>query len=128
MLDFLITAAAAQSAAALPKDPFSYPLAAYAWVMAWGAAGGIISFYQKMKRGDARPFNLIEFFGEVATSSFVGVLSFWLCEYSEVPKLLEAVIISVSGHMGTRAIFVFEKWLAKRYGFGDDVTDVGSKS
>jgi hypothetical protein len=117
MIDFFITVAAAQSAMATTvKDPFSYPAMAYLWVVVWSAAGGIVSFYQKMKRGEARPFNIIEFFGEVATSSFVGLLSFWLCEYSDVPKLLEAVIISVSGHMGTRAIFMFERWLAKRFG------------
>jgi CHASE2 domain-containing sensor protein len=115
MLDFLIATAAAQSAA-LPKDPFSYPAVAYLWVIVWSAAGGIVSFRQKMLRGDARAFNMVEFIGEVTTSSFVGVISFWLCEYSEVPKLLEAVIIAVSGHMGTRAIFIFERYLMKKFG------------
>jgi len=115
MLDLLITSAAAQSAGAI-KDPFAYGWAAYAWVIAWASAGGIVSFRQKMKRGDVRAFNIAEFVGELVTSAFVGVIAFWLCEYSEVPKLLEAVIISISGHMGTRAIFLFEQYMAKKFG------------
>lgn len=119
MLDFVITTAAAQNAGAL-KDPFSYGWAAYAWVIVWASAGGLVSFRQKMKRGDVRAFNIAEFIGELVTSAFVGVLAFWICEYSDVPKLLEAVIISISGHMGTRAIFLFEQFMAKKFGVNDD--------
>ena len=119
MMDFFIASAAAQNAGAL-KDPFSYGWAAYLWVIAWASAGGIVSFRQKMKRGDVRVFNIAEFVGELVTSAFVGVLAFWICEYSEVPKLLEAVIISISGHMGTRAIFLFEQFMTKKFGVSDD--------
>lgn len=119
MIDLIIATAAAQSAGSV-KDPFSYGIAAYLWVIAWASAGGIVSFRQKMKRGDVRAFNIIEFVGELITSAFVGVLAFWICEYSEVPKLLEAVIISISGHMGTRAIFLFEQYMSKKFGVSDD--------
>ena len=119
MIDFLVASAAAQSAGAM-KDPFSYGWAAYAWVIAWASAGGIVSFRQKLKRGDVRAFNIAEFVGEIFTSAFVGVLAFWICEYSDVPKILQAVVISISGHMGTRAIFLFEQFMAKKFGVSED--------
>lgn len=119
MLDLLITAAAAQTAGAM-KDPFSYGWAAYVWVIAWASAGGIVSFRQKMKRGEVRAFNISEFIGEIVTSAFVGVLAFWICEFSNVPPLLTAVIVSVSGHMGTRAIFLFEQYMTRKFGVTEE--------
>lgn len=125
MIDYLITAAAAQSAIGPVKDPMAYPAIVYLWVLVWSGIGGVVSFVAKMKRGDARPFNIIEFIGEIGASAFIGLLSFWLCEYYDVPKLIEAVIISISGHMGTRGIFMLEKYLAKR--FGIDPADIEDK-
>jgi hypothetical protein len=119
MIDLFIASAAAQTAAAM-KDPFSYGWQVYAWVMAWAGAGGFVSFYQKMKRGDARAFNIVELVGELVTSAFVGILTFWICEAYQVPQLLEAVAISVSGHMGTRVIFMIEQWATKKFGVTDD--------
>lgn len=119
MIDMLIATAAAQTAGAL-KDPFSYGWTVYAWVIAWSGAGGFVSFYQKMKRGDARAFNIVELVGELVTSAFVGVLTFWLCEANGVPQLLEAVAVSISGHMGTRVIFMIEQWAAKKFGVAAD--------
>lgn len=112
MIDFLITTAAAQSA--LPaKDPFAYPFAVYGWVLLWSMAGGLVSFWNKLKTGAVRAFNVVEFIGEMVTSAFVGVLTFWICEYFSAPKLVSAVAISISGHMGTRAIFLLEQYAQK---------------
>lgn len=115
MIDFIIASAAAQNAGAI-KDPFSYGWTVYAWVITWASAGGLVSFYQKMKRGDVRAFNMTELIGEIGTSAFVGVLTFWICEANGVAPLIAAPIISISGHMGTRLIFMAEKYLAKKYG------------
>lgn len=119
MIDWFIASAAAQNAGAL-KDPFSYGWTVYAWVIIWASAGGLVSFYQKMKRGDVRAFNVVELVGELGTSAFVGVLTFWVCEANNVLPLVAAPIISISGHMGTRLIFMGEKYLAKKYGLDED--------
>jgi hypothetical protein len=118
MFDLIVASAFAQTAAL--KDPFSYGWQVYAWVMAWAGAGGFVSFYQKMKRGDVRAFNIVELVGELVTSAFVGILTFWICEAYQVPQLLEAVAISVSGHMGTRVIFMIEQWATKKFGVDSD--------
>ena len=74
-----------------------------------------MSFSKKIKQGDARPFNMAEFIGEVLTSGFAGVLTFYLCEWADVAQLLTAAFVGISGHMGSRALFMFERWAEKRF-------------
>lgn len=96
------------------KDPSNYPLFTYLWVVLIAAWGGGVNFYRKMRDGRARPFNVVEFIGEVATSAFVGVLTFWMCEAAAIHPLLTAALVGISGHMGSRAIWQFEKWAERR--------------
>lgn len=99
----------------LEKDPTNYSWITYAWVLVVSIAGGTVSFTRKMRQGAVRIFNLTEFIGEIITSGFAGVLTFWLCEWSGVAPLLTAVLVGISGHMGSRAIFGMEKWAERRY-------------
>ena len=92
------------------KDPSSYGFITYILVSVLAAWGGIVNWIRKRKSGDTRPFNFTELIGEIITSAFAGVLTFWLCEWSGVPPLLTAAMIGISGHMGSRAIFQMEKW------------------
>lgn len=98
------------------KDPANYALATYIWVVVLAATGGAVNFLRKIKAGTARAFNITEFVGELMTSGFAGVLTFWLCEAADVNKLLSAVLIGISGHMGSRAIFKIEKWAEDKFG------------
>jgi predicted CDP-diglyceride synthetase/phosphatidate cytidylyltransferase len=93
----------------LNKDPTSYSLLTYGWVIGLSVTGGLVSFLRKVREGVARPFNVIELIGEIVTSGFVGVLTFWLCEASQIDALLTAFMVGISGHMGSRLIFQFEK-------------------
>lgn len=97
------------------KDPTNYGWVTYAWVMIVASAGGVVSFTRKMHEGVARAFNVTEFLGELLTSVFGGVVTFWLCEWGGVAPLLSAVFIAISGHMGSRAIFGIEKWAERRF-------------
>lgn len=96
------------------RTPFDYEFLTYVWVMGLAAFGGVVNFSRKMREGAVRAFNLTEFIGEIATSAFAGLLTFWLTEAADMDKLLAAVLIAVSGHMGSRAIFMIEKaWQRK---------------
>jgi hypothetical protein len=99
----------------LDKDPTSYPLLTYAWVLALSALGGFVSFMNKLKDGKTRAFNIAEFMGEIATSAFTGVITFWLCENAQFSPLITAALVGVSGHMGSRAIMLFEDFLAAKF-------------
>ena len=130
-MDSAIIAAAMVQASTDARTPFSYDWVTYVWVLAWAMAGGCVSFIQKVKAGQARAFNFAEFVGEVFTSAFVGVLTFWLCEWAGFSQMLSAVFIAITGHMGSRALFLgeqlFVKWLGKRFDLkiGDDAKEKG---
>jgi CHASE2 domain-containing sensor protein len=96
------------------KDPTTYSWLTYAWVIAWSVLGGLVSWYGKIKAGQARPFNLAELVGEISTSAFAGISTFYVCEWGAVDPLLSAVFIGIAGHMGTRFIFFAEKMLERR--------------
>lgn len=101
--------------AEVAKSPWAYSLATYVWVVGLSSAGGVISWWHKRKEGQVRPYNMAELLGEILTSGFVGLMTFWLCEYAEMPGLLQAPLIAISGHMGTRALFLFEKWAENKF-------------
>jgi hypothetical protein len=97
------------------KDPSSYSLITYFWVIALAAWGGAVSFINKVKSGDSRAFNITEFIGEIVTSGFVGVLTFWLCEAAGFNPLITAALVGITGHMGSRALFQLEKWASNKF-------------
>lgn len=98
------------------KDPFNYSLLTYLWVFALAALGGTVNFMRKVRAGVVRVFNVTEFVGELITSGFAGLLTFWLCEAASISPLVSAVLIGISGHMGSRAIFRIEQWAENKFG------------
>lgn len=97
------------------KDPTSYSLLTYAWVFLLSILGGVVSFMRKLHEGHTRAFNFVEFMGELVTSAFAGVITFWLCESSGVSPLITAALVGVSGHAGSRAIFLLEDFMKSRF-------------
>lgn len=97
------------------KDPLSYSLLTYAWVLALAMWGGVVNFIRRVREGSAHRFSFSELFGELATSGFIGIITFWMCEWSQINSLLSAALIGISGHMGSRSIFELEKFLKGRF-------------
>jgi len=71
---------------------------------------------RKMREGRVRAINVAELVGELATSAFAGILTFWACEATGVPPLWSAVCVGISGHFGTRTVFLMEQMLITRLG------------
>lgn len=97
------------------KDPTTYSWLTYLLVAALSAWGGIVSWIRKRNDGETRPFNIMELIGEILTSAFAGVLTFWLCEASGIQPLVTAALVGISGHMGSRAIYHIESWAESRF-------------
>ena len=91
------------------KDPTQYEFLTYAWVIGLSIMGGMVSFYRKLQARRVRAFNITEFIGEIFTSGFVGILTFYFCEHANFEPILTAFAVGVSGHMGSRLIFCVEK-------------------
>lgn len=97
------------------KDPTTYSLLTYAWVSLLSAWGGAVNWLRKRRDGTTRPFNFMEFIGELVTSAFAGVVTFWLCEAAGIQPLVTAALVAISGHMGSRAIYHMEQWAKTRF-------------
>lgn len=95
------------------KDPTNYSALTYLWVFLLSSWGGLVSFFRKYKEGKTRAFNIVEFIGEIVISAFVGVVTFLLCEAGNINHLVSAALVAISGHMGSRAIFIFERYAEK---------------
>lgn len=105
--------------AVLEKDPTTYAAITYLWVIALSAWGGLVSFFTKVKKGEARACNFIELIGEIVTSGFAGILTFWLCEAANFNALVSAALVGISGHMGSRAIYAMEVWATRKLNPGE---------
>lgn len=102
--------------AAGERDPLQVPLKQYGLMLAIAVLGGLVSWYAKVRRGELAPWNVMQLTGELCTSAFAGLLAFWVCEYMGVPPTLQAALVGVAGHMGTRAISAFEDFAQRKWG------------
>lgn len=107
----IATAAAAETTKELTPTAFS--LLTYAWVFGISILGGVVNFVRKVRDGETRAFRFTEFLGEIVTSGFAGLITFYLCKAGGIGELMTAVFVGVAGHMGSRAIFRLERFVER---------------
>lgn len=100
------------------KDPNNISVlgvaVAHAWVLLLSVLGGAVSYVHRVRTGMTRRFNLPELVGDMFISGFVGVITFYLCEWAQFDKLLTAALVGIAGHMGSRALFLAEKVIERK--------------
>lgn len=70
--------------------------------------GGTVSHIQKIRKAK-RKFTIgQEYWMDIIICSFAGLLTHFFCQYASVDGWLQAILVSISAHMGTRAIASFE--------------------
>jgi hypothetical protein len=74
------------------------------WIttIALSAWGGAVQYAQRVRSGEKFSWSMLTI--DIVISSFAGVLTWFLCEASDIHGPMAAVLIAISGHMGTRAI------------------------
>jgi hypothetical protein len=92
--------------------PEAYSMIQYLGVLLLAVWGGVVNFLQGIRWGKA--FSVMELIGELATSGFAGILSFYLCEAADFDPLLTAVTVGIAGHMGGRTIALIERIFSSR--------------
>ena len=103
----------------MEKDPTNYGIVTYIWVIVLSVWGGTAHTIRKVRQGVLPRFSISEWIGDIVISGFLGVITFWLCEYAELNPLLTAAVVGISAHQGTRGIMAIEKYIAKRIGVGE---------
>ena len=104
----------------LPSFTSIADLLTYAWVFGLAMLGGAASFVRRVRSGQAKYSNIVELVGELVVSAFAGLVTFFLCKSAEFDEMSTAAFIAISGHMGTRLIFLAEKLLVKRFGLDNE--------
>lgn len=99
------------------KTPLDYTVLQYLLVMILGAIGGLVARLQILVGMGVHCWKCA--IGRLAvdacTSGFCGLLAFWACESINMKPLLTAVIIGITGHMGSRALFLAEQIIARKW-------------
>lgn len=87
------------------------------WALAVGMSlmGGFVNWYGRVKAGHTRAFNMIELVGEVVVSGFVGLGAFMVAAGMGFDAGICAAAAGVAGHMGTRLLFLLERYTKKRF-------------
>ena len=98
------------------KSPETVPLITYVWVLLLSIWGGVASNIRKIRNGTIKHFSLSELIGDMVISGFIGVITYYICDYYELHQMLTAFAVGMSGHMGTRAIHLAEIAIGKRFG------------
>jgi hypothetical protein len=93
------------------KDPFGYPLGTYLWVFGLALIGGAVKYLNQSSK-----FSFYILIRDLVTACFAGLLTFWLCEWTNISGPLSAVFISIAGLMGTRALREIEHLYMLRMG------------
>lgn len=69
--------------------------------------GGVVNHITKLRSGKKK-FQAKELIFDLVVSTFAGLITFYFCRAASVSETMSAVLIAISGHMGTRAIAGFE--------------------
>ncbi len=88
------------------------------WVSTTALAtwGGIVGYAQRLRSGEVFSWRLLII--DLVISSFAGVLTWLLCEAAGIGGPISAMLIAISGHMGTRAIASLEAVRERIFGAG----------
>jgi hypothetical protein len=95
----------------------------YLWVIFLSSWGGLVGYLRKLKQGKGRCFSALELLIELIISSFVGIVTFYLCETQEIDSALKGAIIASSGVMGSKAIYFLDVFFirqTKNFGLYED--------
>ena len=69
--------------------------------------GGVVNHITTLRNG-RKKFQLKELIFDLVVSTFAGLITFYFCRSAGISETMQAVLIAISGHMGTRAIAGFE--------------------
>lgn len=81
--------------------------------------GGVVNHITMLRRY-RRSFRPDEFAFDLIISTFAGLLTYFFCKSSNVSETMSAVLIAISGHMGTRALAGFEIFYQRMLGIQNE--------
>jgi len=99
----------------MPENLVNYSLLTILWVSGLSLLGGLAGYIKKVNSGLIKRFSIVELVGELFISGFVGIVTFLLCDAANLDVRVTAALVGISGHMGSRAIFLLEQFINKKF-------------
>jgi NhaP-type Na+/H+ and K+/H+ antiporter len=103
-------AAYAQSAVQSPLDT---PIGEYGLTLAVAVFGGVVSWIAKVRSGELPVWSLAQLIGEIATSAFAGMLTFWALRALHYDPNIIAAMVGMSGYAGSKLLAIAERTAQK---------------
>lgn len=107
-----------------PRSPLSYSLREYGLILAIAMLGGFVRWYNAVRRGESAVYDLRILVGELFTSAFIGILTFWACEAIGVQPLVTAALAGMAGHAGVSGLLwaerVLKRFFEHKYGISTE--------
>ena len=107
-----------------PRSPLSYSLREYGLILAIAMLGGFVRWYNAVRRGESAAYDLRTLVGELFTSAFMGILTFWACEAMNVQPLITAAMAGMAGHAGVSGLLwaerVLKRFFEHKYGISTE--------
>ena len=104
----------------IPKSPLAYSLREYGLILAIAMLGGFVRWYNAVRRGESAAYDLRILVGELGTSAFIGILTFWACEAMGVQPLVTAALAGMAGHAGVAGLLwaerIMKRFFERKYG------------
>ena len=74
-----------------------------------------MNYLSRIKQGLVERFSFAELVGEWFISGFAGLLTYYVCAEMEFSWHMTAFFTGISGHLGGRALFLFEVYFKSRF-------------
>lgn len=91
----------------------------YFFLLGLAIWGGTVNYLTRIKHGKVEKFSFAELVGEWTISGFAGVLTFYICSEMALSWNMTAFFSGISGHLGGRAIYIFENYFKAKVPGGD---------
>lgn len=96
------------------NSPENYTWITYFWVFGLSILGGIVRTITGTKEGDSPNKIAYRLLANAVISIFVGLVTFFFCEFARFEPIFTAGIVALTAHMGTPALVAAQSYLYQK--------------
>lgn len=93
----------------MEKPPIlSSEILTYVWVLGVSTWGGVVSYFdekstKESETGSPVNFSIAKLLVRISSAAFAGLITMYLCQWSNLPTPLTGALVGIAAHLGTPA-------------------------